>query len=124
MMAATGRLVFRPAEKNAELKRVTWDDSTVWQFWLVIKRIGDDYALLPLLRSGSEEMHFDAATLTTEATVIGPDFRAARFDSRGSRTWVEALRRSGDFKVPAENSRELIAQLVDLPSIPHLEVPT
>jgi len=123
MMSATGRLVFRPLEKNAELKRITWDDSTIWQFWLIIKRIEGDYALLPFLRSVSEEIEFDAAALTTEATVIGPDFRAARFDSSGARTWIDALRRSGDFKVPAENARELIAQLVDLPSIPHLEVP-
>src|SRR6185295_11014371 len=99
--------------KGAELKRLEWDDATTWQFWLVVKRIGDDYALNPVLRTGSEEIEFFAAPLTTEAVVIGPDFKIARFTTNGAHAWIKALRTSGGLTMPATESRQLIAHLLD-----------
>jgi len=122
-MCATGRCRFRPEAKDAELKQLDWDDSTTWQFWLVVKRIGDECALNPVLRNGFDEIEFSAAPLTTEAVVVGPDFKMARFTSNGARAWSAALRTSGALRIPATESQKLIAQLLDLPSIPNLEVP-
>ena len=122
-MCVTGRCMFRPETKDAELKQLEWDNATTWQSWLVVKRIGDEYALSPVLRNGSDEIEFAAAPLTTEAIVIGPDFKVARFPMKGTRAWSAALRTSGGLRIPVTESRELIAQLLDLPSIPHLEVP-
>jgi superfamily II DNA or RNA helicase len=122
-ICATGRCRFRPEVKDAELKQLEWDDSTAWQFWLVVKRIGDQYVLNPVLRNGFDEVDFFAAPLTTEAVVIGPDFKMARFTSNGALTWIKALRTSGGLTVPATESRQLIAKLLDLPSIPNIEVP-
>ena len=115
--------MFRPEAKDAELKQLEWDEATVWQFWLVVKRTDDEYALNPVLRNGSDEIEFSAAPLTTEAVVVGPDFRIARFTAKGARAWTAALRTSGALRIPATESRQLIAQLLDLPSIPDLEVP-
>src|ERR1051326_1490647 len=122
-MCATGRCMFRPEVKDAELKQLEWDDSTTWQFWLVLKRTGDEYALNPVLRNGLEEIEFFAAPLITEAVVVGPDFKIARFTPTGARGWSAALRTSGRLTIPATESRQLIAGLLDLPSIPNLEVP-
>ena len=122
-MCATGRCMFRPEAKDAELKQLEWDEATAWQFWLVVKRTDDEYALNPVLRNGSDEIEFSAAPLTTEAVVVGPDFRIARFTAKGARAWSAALRTSGELRVPATESQQLIAQLLDLPSIPNLEVP-
>ena len=115
--------MFRPEAKGAELKQLEWDNSTTWQFWLVVKRTGDQYALNPVLRNGLDEIEFFAAPLTTEAVVIGPDFKIARFTPNGARAWSAALRTSGGLSIPATESRQLIAQLLDLPSIPNIEVP-
>jgi len=122
-MCVTGRCMFRPETKDAELKQLEWDEATAWQFWLVVRRTDDEYALKPVLRNGSEEIEFSAAPLTTEAVVIGPDFRIARFSAKGARAWSAALRTSGALRVPATESQQLIAQLLELPSIPNLEVP-
>src|SRR5688572_13832571 len=122
-MCATGRCLFRPEAQDAELKQLEWDEANVWQFWLVVKHTDDEYALDPVLRNGSDEIEFSAAPLTTEAVVVGPDFRIARFTAKGARTWSAALRTSGGLRIPVTESRELIAQLLDLPSIPNLEVP-
>src|SRR5215208_3360782 len=73
-MCATGRCMFRPEAKDAELKQLAWDDASTWQFWLVVKRTGEEYALSPVLRKGPDEIAVSAAPMTTEAIVIGPDF--------------------------------------------------
>jgi superfamily II DNA or RNA helicase len=122
-MCATGRCMFRPEAKDAELKQLEWDDSTIWQFWLVVKRTGDEYVLNPVLRNGSDEVDFFAAPLTTEAVVVGPDFKIGRFNTNGARIWSEGLRTSGGLRIPATESQSLIAQLLAMPSIPNLEVP-
>ncbi len=122
-MCATGRCKFRPEAKDAELKQLEWDDSTTWQFWLVVKRIGDQYGLNPVLRNGFDEIEFSAAPMTTEAVVIGPDFKIARFTTNGVRAWSAALRTSGELTIPASETRQLIAGLLNLPSLPNLEVP-
>jgi hypothetical protein len=122
-MCVTGRCMFRPETKDAELKQLEWDEATAWQFWLVVTRTDDEYALKPVLRNGSEEIEFSAAPFTTEAVVVGPDFRIARFSAKGARAWSAALRTSGELRVPAPESQQLIAQLLALPTIPNLEVP-
>src|SRR5215208_352739 len=122
-ICATGRCMLRPEAKDAELKPLEWDDTTTWQFGLVVKRIGDEYALNPVLRNGSGEIEFSAAPLATEAVVIGPDFKIARSITKGARAWSAALRISGGLTIPATESRQLIAQLLDLRSIPNLKLP-
>jgi superfamily II DNA or RNA helicase len=122
-MCATGRCMFRPEAKDAELKQLEWDDSTTWQFWLVIKPTGDEYTLNLVLRNGSDEIEFFAASLITDAVVIGPDFKIARFTANGAIAWSKALLISGELKIPASESRQLIARLLEMPSIPNIEVP-
>jgi hypothetical protein len=122
-MCATGRCRFRPESKAAELKQLEWDDSTNWQFWLVVKRTGDEYALNPVLRNGFDEIEVFATPLINDVVVIGPDFKIARITTTGVCAWSKALLTSGTLKIPATESRNLIAQLLDLPSVPNLEVP-
>jgi superfamily II DNA or RNA helicase len=122
-MCATGRCVLRPSERKGTFEKVEWDDSTVWQFVLVVAKDDEGYALKPFLRNGDVEIDYAKVLVATEAIVVGPDYRAARFDARSSLAWTDALQRAGSFKVPISHSRELIAQLVNLPSIPNLELP-
>ncbi|HEY6805301.1 MAG TPA: SNF2-related protein [Pyrinomonadaceae bacterium] len=122
-MCATGRCVLRPTERKSEFRKIEWDDDTVWNFYLVVARDDEGFELKPVLRNGETEISYASALVKTEAIVVGPDCRAARFDSRSSYTWNDALERAGSFKVPTAHSRELIAQLVNLPSMPNLELP-
>ena len=83
----------------------------------------NEYALRGVLRRASEEMEVASAILTTQGIVIGPDLRAARFDSHGARVWTDALRKSGEFRIPAADSNDLIAHLLELPTPPKLDLP-
>jgi superfamily II DNA or RNA helicase len=131
LMCATGRCVWRSPDKNAELQVIRWDDEGAWQFWLTLRldEATQEYVLRGVLRRvaeemrAAEEMKAAAAILTTEGIVIGPDLRAARFDSHGARIWSDALRKSEEFRIPAADSNDLVAHLLELPMPPRLDLP-
>jgi superfamily II DNA or RNA helicase len=131
LMCATGRCVWRLPDKNAELQVIRWDDEDAWQFTLALRldEATQEYVLRGVLRRAAEEMHaaaeMDAAAamLMTEGIVVGPDLRAARFDSHGARIWTDALRKSGEFRIPVADSNDLLAHLLELPSPPQLDLP-
>jgi len=125
LMCATGRCVLRSSDKNAAMQFVEWDDEATWQFWLALQldEATNEYALRGVLRRASEEMEVASAILTTQGIVIGPDLRAARFDSHGARVWTDALRKSGEFRIPAADSNDLVAHLLELPTPPRLDLP-
>ena len=125
LMCATGRCALRSAKKNAELQTIEWDDEEAWQFWVVLQldEATNEYELRGVLRRASQEMEVASAILTTQGIVIGPDLRAAKFESRGARVWTDALRKSGEFRIPAADSNDLIAHLLELPTPPKLDLP-
>jgi superfamily II DNA or RNA helicase len=125
LMCATGRCVWRSADKNAELQVIRWDDEGAWQFSLALQldEATQEYVLRGVLRRAAEEMAAASAILTTEGIVIGPDLRAARFDSLGARIWTDALRKSGEFRIPAADAPDLVAQLLELLTPPRLDLP-
>lgn len=124
-MCATGRCVLRSPGKNAEMPTIHWDDGAAWQFWLTLQphRASNEYALRGVLRRASEEIEVASAILTTQGIVIGPDLLAAKFDPHGAGVWTDALRKSGEFIVPAADSTDLIAHLLELPTTPRLDLP-
>ena len=125
LMCATGRCVWRSPDKNAELQVIRWDDDGAWQFSLALHldEATHEYVLRGFLRRHAEELEVASAILTTEGIVVGPDFRAARFDSHGARIWTDALRKSGEFRIPAADSNDLVAHLLELPMPPKLDLP-
>ena len=125
MMCATGRCVLSSSDKKAEMRAIEWDDGPAWQFCLAL-RLDDatnEYTLRGVLRRASEEIEVTSAILATEGTVIGPDLRAARLDSTGARAWTDALRKTGEFRIPAAESNDLIGHLLELPTTPKLDLP-
>jgi superfamily II DNA or RNA helicase len=125
LMCGTGRCVWRAPEKNAELQFIRWDDEGAWQFWLTLQldEATNEYTLRGVLRRAAEEMEVASAIMTTPGIVIGPDLRAAKFDSPGARVWIDALRKSGEFRIPAADANDLVAHLLDLPAPPRLDLP-
>jgi len=131
LMCATGRCVWRLPGKNAELQVIRWDDEGAWHFTLSLQldEATQEYVLRGFLRRAAEEMRpaeemeVASAMLATEGIVLGPDLRAARFDSHGARIWIDALRKSGEFRIPAADSNEFVAHLLELPTPPRLDLP-
>jgi superfamily II DNA or RNA helicase len=125
LMCATGRCVLRSPDKKAEMQVIEWDDGPAWEFWLALRldQATNEYTLRPVFRRDSEEIKFPSVILKTEAIVISADCRAARFNLAGARIWMDALGKSGEFRIPVADSDELVAQLLDLPTTPRLDLP-
>jgi superfamily II DNA or RNA helicase len=129
LMCSTQRCLLRSStDKNAEMPMIEWDDGPAWQFSLALRpqQIGgssDEYALTGFLRRGSEEIAATSAILATDAIVIGADLRAARLVSRNARAWIEALRKSGEFRIGLADAEHLTEQLLEMPSRPDLDLP-
>jgi superfamily II DNA or RNA helicase len=125
IMCATGRCVLSSTDKKTELRAIEWDNGPAWQFWLALRldETTNEYTLRAVLRRASEEMELASAVLATEGIVIGPDLRAASLGSTGAHVWTDAFGKSGDFRIPAGDSSDLIAHLMELPTIPNLDLP-
>jgi len=129
LMCSTQRCLLRSStDKNAEMPMIEWDDGPAWQFSLALRprQIGgssDEYALTGFLRRGSDEIAATSTILATDAIVIGADLRAARLDSRDARAWIEAFRKSQEFRIGLADAEHLMEQLLELPSRPDLDLP-
>ncbi|HEY0729082.1 MAG TPA: SNF2-related protein, partial [Pyrinomonadaceae bacterium] len=129
LMCSTQRCLLRSStDKNAEMPMIEWDDGPAWRFSLALRprQTGgpaDEYVLTGILRRGSEEIAATSAILTTDAIVIGPDLRAARMVSQDAQAWIEALRRSGEFRIGLTEAEHLMEQLLETPSRPDLDLP-
>jgi SNF2 domain-containing protein/helicase-like protein/SWIM zinc finger len=139
MMCATGRCFLRSGRTNADLQVINWDAGPPWQLWLTLKQsysrnaaaagsnqqheIPGEYSLSAILRRDSEQRKLSSLILSTEVTVIGQDFRAARIDSQATGAWADAFSKTGELKVPAKDVQELISHLVTLPAPPRLDLP-
>ncbi len=139
MLCATGRCVLRSGKSNAHLQVIEWDAGPPWQLWLTLKQsysqsaaapgsnqqheIPGEYFLSAVLRRDSEQLNLSSLILSTEVVVIGPDFRAARVDSPATGAWADAVSKTGELRVPAEDVQELISHLVTLPAPPKLDLP-
>ncbi len=125
LMCASGRCVLSPTDKKAELQSIEWDNGPAWQQWLVVRldEATKEYTLRPVLRRAAEEMDLASVVLATEGIVIGPEFRAARLDSTGAQGRIDGLRKFEEFRIPVEDSSDLIAHLLELPITPRLDLP-
>jgi len=125
LMCATGRCWLRRFDKDPELPALVWDHGEPWEFVMTARpdQENPQYVLGGLLRRGAEETEISAPILLVEGLVVTSDYRVARLAARGVSVWVEALKRSGEFRIPATDADDLIERLLALPEGPKLELP-
>ena len=129
LMCSTQRCLLRSStDKNAEMPMIEWDDGPAWRFSLALRAgkidgASDEYTLTGVLRRGSDEIGMTSTILATDAIVIGTDLRAARLVSRDARAWIEALCKSGEFRIGLADAEHLMEQLLEMPTRPDLDLP-
>jgi superfamily II DNA or RNA helicase len=123
-MGATGRLHVRNSPDRSELTRVVWDDAPPWEFTLEVARAdsGKQYVVTGSLRRDRERHPLSRALLLVPGAVVWQD-RVARLDNRAAFGWIRLLRRNGPMVVPLRDKDQLIAELLALPVLPHMELP-
>ncbi|MBP3954168.1 DEAD/DEAH box helicase [Gemmata sp. G18] len=125
LLAQTDRVLFRRDPKPpVTLEPLAPDLDPPWVLTARVARAstGKQWALDGSLRRGTETM-----TLTQPALMV-PGFiawngRFGRLDDAGAFPWVPTLRRAGAITVPAGKADDLVAQLLQMPTLPKLDLP-
>ena len=123
-MCRTGRCRLR-VQEDADLRDLRWDEGGPWEFWLVVApdSTGKHYVGEGWLRRGAERVPLAEPRMLAEGLVFWDD-RAACFEDCGAFDWVRLLRQRGPLQVPVKQGGELVKELLRLPHLPRLELPS
>ncbi len=124
-LAQTGRVAFRRAATPPLVPDdLIADLDPPWE--LIVSVVGPEanrgWLLLGHLRRGDEAMPLSQPDLIVPGVVVW-NGRLGRFDDGGAFPWVPTLRRMGPVVVPVAKADELLAELLQQPRLPRLELP-
>ncbi len=124
LLAQTNRVKLRrDAKPPIVLQDLVADLDPPWELTADVTRSDDmQWVLGGSLRRSSETMPLSAPALLIPGFAVW-DGRFGRFDDAGAFAWVPTLRRAGAVTVPAAKADDLVAQLLQMPSLPRLKLP-
>ncbi len=125
LLAASGRVRLRRASHlPVLLEDAAPDLDPPWQLGVGVTRdrAGKNWVLAGGLTRGDRTMSLAQPALVVPGLVFW-DGRFARLDDAGAFPWVPILRRVGTITVPVGRSDDLLGQLLQMPSLPRLDLP-
>ncbi|HVG39235.1 MAG TPA: DEAD/DEAH box helicase [Pyrinomonadaceae bacterium] len=128
LMCATNRCRLRRSEADEELPVLRWDaaeDDKPWDFWLEVRPAasGKKYVFAGVLRRGETRLPLSAALLILPHLIINHDLTIAPLDDAGAPLWLALLREQGDWSVPAAQAQAVLAEMLNFPQVPRLDLP-
>ena len=123
LLAESGRVFFR-REAKLPLEELAADLDPPWTLSIGVqpRAAAAQWILAGLLRRGDETMPLFGVALVVPGLVVWKG-RFGRFDDCGAFDWVSSLRKIGHMAVPATGIDDLVAQLLQIPRLPTLELP-
>jgi superfamily II DNA or RNA helicase len=125
LLSQSERLHVR-ATRDAELVPARYDDGDPWEFVLCMRRRADGSAteVTGMLRRGTSTMNVtDPLLITQDGWFVLPDC-IGRFTHFGAMGLVTALRNQKVVEVPAAHEKDFLADLLEQPGLPRLELPS
>jgi len=125
MMCTTGRVRFLGDEEKHS-SSLAWDTENPWTLALVLRH--DDanarWGLGGELRRDAEVLKFEDTRLLVPGGLVVTEDKIARVEDFGAFDWVKLVRAENGFSVGNGEERELVDQLLDMPTLPELDLPT
>ncbi len=124
-LCATGRCFLSEMDAEHRLKPLQWDGNGPWEFWLKVEPEQTDQSckLTGELRRGDERMTLRAPRLLIGGGFVFWENRVAPLIDQDAFSWLTLMRVQGDVSVPASEKHEFLAELLNLPRLPLLELP-
>ncbi|HXI56091.1 MAG TPA: SNF2-related protein, partial [Polyangia bacterium] len=125
LLSRSERLFVR-ATRDAELVPARYDDGDPWEFVLCLRRRADGSAteVTGMLRRGTSTMDITQPLhITQDGWFVLPDC-IGRFTHFGAMGLVTALRNQKVVNVPAAHEKDFLADLLEQPGLPRLELPS
>ena len=102
-----------------------WDDGPPWELSMKLdfRDETDRWQLLGELMRDTEVLPFDAIKLMVPGGLVFTQTHIARLRDFDAFQWISLLQNGETVQIPAEQEDELVATLLDMPSLPRLDLP-
>ncbi|MCI0704258.1 MAG: DEAD/DEAH box helicase [Planctomycetia bacterium] len=125
LLIASGRVrLRRDSRPPVALEELVPDLDPPWQLSVSVTRdsAGKKWVLAGSLRRGDRTMSLTEPALIVPGLVFW-EGRFTRLDDAGAFPWVPILRQVGTIAVPVNRSDEFLGQLLQMPTLPKLDLP-
>ncbi len=123
-ICGTHRTVLRGDIESDELVPMRWDEEP-YELWLEgrLEESTQQYILTGVLRREDERVPLSRTLAVLAGGIVFFSDRAALVDDPNAHRWVPLLRQGRAISVPVAQADELLRELFELPSLPHLDLP-
>ena len=123
-MCRSGRLnVIDPDEKASE--PLEWDDEAAWELTVRVKRNVDSsgWLVTGVLVRGDEPLELMETPLVVPGGFVVTSGCIARLRDFGASQWMKLLSSEHSLTIPSADQHDFVDALLDIPSLPRLELP-
>jgi superfamily II DNA or RNA helicase len=122
-MCRTGRLRLLGSDDVGE-QTLTWDDGDAWELTIRVRRDEeqDGWKVVGLLVRGEECLELDDVPLVVPGGFVITTDEIGVLQDFGAPEWIGMLA-PGPIHIPAEDQDDFVDRLLDIPTLPRLELP-
>ncbi|MEZ6061616.1 MAG: DEAD/DEAH box helicase [Planctomycetaceae bacterium] len=123
-MCRSGRLTIPGVSETGEQK-LEWDDGEPWELTVRVKRDTDSegWVVAGLLVRGEESLNLSEVPLAVPGGFLVTSDSIARLRDFGASQWMQMLSSETPLKIPAADQHDFVDRLLDIPTLPRLELP-
>jgi hypothetical protein len=122
-LARAGRLWMRRQSYGSDASLLAWTEGGPWQLWLRVSQDDrDQWNLEGGLRRGEDRLAFADAELLVSGGFVVTHNQIGLLDDRGGFEWARELKSLKRISFPDREREKALAQLLNTPLLPHLEV--
>lgn len=124
LMCRTERLRFLGDETKATPSLV-WDEGSPWTLCMALRpeEGNEKWKLAGELRRGEEVMPLQDVRVIVPGGLVIWGNKISQVDDFGAFDWVRMLRSEQNISIASTEQRELVDQLLDMPTLPQLDLP-
>jgi SNF2 family DNA or RNA helicase len=122
-MCRTGRLRLLGSDDGGQ-QTLTWDDGDPWELTIRVRRDTeqDGWRVAGLLTRGEETLQLDDVPLVVPGGFVITTDEIGVLQDFGAPEWIGMLG-PGPLHIPAEDQDDFVDRLLDIPTLPRLELP-
>lgn len=122
MMCRTGRVQYLD-ESIDNAKSLEWDEDAPWELCLNVKPHGDEWLVGTSLIREEETLSPNDVNLLVPGGLVFHGDKISLLRDFDAFVWVDHLNANSTLKIPVDDQHDLVEQLLDMPSIPRIDLP-
>ena len=123
-MCRSGRLAIAGADDKAA-QTLEWDDGSPWELTVKVKRNSDGsgWRVTGMLVRDEESLDLSEVPLAVPGGFVVTSDSIARLRDFGAPEWMRMLGAEKSLSIPAADQHDFVDRLLDIPTLPRLELP-